>query len=279
MFIAFLVGIGIAIVALRLIYINNVNFPYKPMSMKLALLILLACHFMIVGMLIILVCLLLLALLVGTLGNVGRGDSSDLLEMFGLVFRFGWYVYFAIGMPLTIAGFNKEIKATYVSTKRKFTTKKKNRFLRKIIKRKALTINHSRKLLKSYENKAISYRKYNAIRKKVNQILIRGKNTDFIVEFKEDVSVKKVIHLLNLLSERSVLEKYEKYKKIFNGQQGIYTLKQLSSNSLPDNRKEMIKNTIFLFEEKSKEYMCDLKRVETAMLNFHSELYSKYNIV
>ena len=278
MFIAFLVGVGIAIVALRLIYINNVNFPYKPMSMKLALLILLACHFLFVSCLVLSALILVAVALLG-LDNGGGGDSSELLEMFGFVFRFGWYVYFIIGIPLTIAGFNKEIKALYVSTKRKYATKKKNRLLRKIIKSKALTISRSRKLLKSYENKSISYRKYSAIRKKVNQILIRGKNTDFIVEFKEDASVKRVIHLLNLLSERNVLEKYEKYKKIFNGQQGIYTLKQLSSNSLPDNLKEMIKNTIFLFEEKSKEYMCDLKRVETAMLNFHSELYSKYNIV
>lgn len=277
MFIAFLVGIGISIVALRLIYIKEMNFPYKPMSMKLALLILLACHFMFI---ILLFYFVLIFTVVGVLSGLDNGgsDSSELVEMFGFAFRFGWYVYFIIGMPLTIAGFNKEIKALYVSTKRKYATKKKNRFLRKIIKSKALTITHSIKLLKPCEGKSISYRKYNAIRKKVNQILIRGKNTDFIVEFKEDASVKRVIHLLNLLSERNVLEKYEKYKKIFNGQQGIYTLKQLSSNSLPDNRKEMIKNTIFLFEEKSKEYMCDLKRVETAMLNFHSELYSKYNI-
>ena len=278
MFIAFLVGIGIAIVALRLIYINNVNFPYKPMSMKLALLILLACHFLFVSCLVLSALILVAVALLGS-GNVSGSDNSELLETFGFVFRIGWYIYFIIGMPLTIAGFNKEIKTTYVSTKEKYNTKKKNRFLRKIIKSKALTISHSIKLLKPCEGKSISYRKYNAIRKKVNQILVNGKNTDFIVEFKEDASVKKVIHLLNLLAERSVLEKYEKYKKIFNGQRGIYTLKQLSSNSLPDNRKEMIKNTIFLFEEKSKEYMCDMKRVETAMLNFHSELYSKYNIV
>ena len=138
------------------------------------------------------------------------------------------------------------------------------------IRKKSKTVSRSLKVLETYKNKSLPYKKYNKIRRKVNKILIRGKTTSFTIAFKEDHAVKSLMYLFYALSEKSLTEKYDEHKKIFKNQCGIYTLKEADQNTTSETCAEMVKKTIVILQEKSKEYKQNENIIKENILSEHT---------